>query len=212
MYIYRIMDKGRFFDGSISNFQPSEPNVNTFEYDGEEYIHFFVLPEQAGIYKKMFYDEKGLKSLTLQFSVPEYMLKDNFGVGMYRCKEDSMMVPFLEVRLKKKDLDREMIEEISSEMMDSWLDKDVYKQYSKDIEKIEGEKSPILLDITKNLIDQTEVNPKLNPNFNFFKYFPGTPECENNIKEENYNNSKIRKLSKSLINEVKKIFNKSAKR
>lgn len=215
MYIYRVMNQQRFFEGKITNSAPLKKNVNTFEYDGDEYVHFFILPEQAEMYKNMYYDCRGLKSIILKCDVPVSLLKSNFGIGMYRCEEDTMMVPFLEVRLNKKEFHRDMIEGISSEVIYRWLDEDVYYQYTKDISNMGGDRYPIAIDITKNVINQTEEEPKINPNFNFFEYFPRQDLESAGLwtkSKETYNNSRIKSFSKKLKEKIQCLFDKNKRR
>lgn len=211
--VYRVMNPNNFFDGCMTNSKPYELNANTYEYnDGEEYVHFFILPEQADLYKKMFYDEHLFKSVVLQCDIPEGLIKDGLGVGMYRLKEDTMMEPFLEVRLKAEDFDMSMVTSISEKMVRDWYNKEIYNKYQKAIEKIEWDKSPILVDVSKNVRYQTEVQPKLNPKFNFFDYFPREDMRKSRKYEYVYEETKVKRISKKMKEKIQKLLNRNKMR
>ena len=212
MEIYRVVDKKNYLNGRISNGNINKSVVNTFEYDDEEYLHFFVLPEHAEIYQKRVYDSRGLDSLILKCDVPFSMLKDNFGAGMYKYYKKISVTPFLEVRLKAKDFDNKQVIGVAHEVPFFWKDEKIYNKYLNDVVEGRGEESLLDIDLSKDIIEQIEVNPKLNKNFNFFEYFPRKEfnETSKTQKKEiqTYKDMQRGKSNKSLKDKIKNVFTK----
>ena len=175
MYLYRVIEKESFLEGKLTNKKRDEERINTFNYNGEEYVHFFVLPECAEIYQKLAYTNNGLESFITKWNIPYSLIKEGFGVGLYRYYSPKHRDPFLEVYISKNKLKRSMLEECSKEMYDGWKNNAIYNRYLECLglelssKKMEH---PLYFDCNESFIDQLELHPRLNPKFNFLNYFP----------------------------------------
>ena len=152
-----------------------------------------------------------IKTMILQCEVPYADLKDNFGVGMYAWYS-TLKEPVLEARLKKEMFDRSMIKGIAHRIPDVWVNGKIYNRYLKNV--INNLEYPILIDPSKNVIDELEKKPVLNPEFDFLNYFP-----DSQLKEEGlinsysgYNDNKIKIKNKSFLDKLKSILSKNRKR
>lgn len=174
MYLYRVIEKERFLSGKLDNKERENKVVNTFDYDGEEYIHFFVMPEDAGLYQEYEFSKEKKKSFITRWNIPYSVIKDNFGVGLYRYYSN-YIDPILEVRINKKELKNGMIEECSKVLYDGWENEAIHNRYLRclglDISYVHME-HPLSFDCDGDWYDQLENNPTINPNFNFLNYFP----------------------------------------
>ena len=208
MYIYRVIEKERFLDGKITN--KVWYGVNTFEYDQtEEYLHFFILPEHAEIFQTLKYKNNHVDSYVLQCEVPYSLIKDKFGIGMYKWYNARVKTPFLEVRIKKSDFTKQMVVGISPEVQDTWTNDAIYSRYLNRIvnDSNPNKEFPVILKLNKNGLIE---NAKINPEFNFLNYFP-----LEQIKEENLTNDYDRdiveivlKNKQSFISKIKKVLSK----
>lgn len=211
MNIYRIVDKENYLNGIITNEKVVDHNINTFEYDGEEYIHFFVLPEHADIYQKSIYDRIGIYSLVLQCDVPYSLLKDNCGVGMYNYYNYESLIPFLEVRLNVNDFDNKFVIGVAHEVPDFWKNKTVYNRYLNNVVMGKGQGCVLDIDLYVDGMCK-DVKPEVNENFNFFEYFEKKDIIDNksnNAKSlQTYNNMKMERTSKSFKHKIKSILSK----
>ena len=174
MYLYRVIEKERFLNGKIDNEKSETGIVNTFEYDDEEYIHFFVMPEDAELYQEYVFSDKKKDSFITRWNIPYSLIKDNFGVGLYMYYSN-YNDPLLEVRINKKDLKRSMLEECSKVMHDDWNNQAIHNRYLKclglELSKVHME-HPLYINFDEDWFDQLEQHPRLNPKFNFLNYFP----------------------------------------
>lgn len=196
MYLYRVIDKKRYLNGNYDNIS-GKIGVNTFDYkDGEEYIHFFILPEAAEIYQGLRFVNINSDSVITRWDIPYVLLKDSFGVGIYRWYSPFCKHPFLEVRLNKNVLKREMVVDVSDVVLDEWRDEIIYNRYLNSVRVIdmEGEclEYPLFIDFKDNVRYQVERNPVINPKFNFLNYFPLEDLQKEGLKND-YENKNIAK-------------------
>ena len=203
MYLYRVIDQERFLNGQIDNEKNENKIVSTFEYDGEEYIHFFILPEDAEMYQKHVYADKKKQSFITKWDIPYSVIKDNFGIGLYTYYS-SYLDPVLEVCLNRNELKRDMLKECSKEMYEGWKNKTIRDRYMKclglELSKTYIE-NPLYLDYDEDWYEQFEVNPRLNPKFNFLNYFP-----VEDLEKEGLSNDYSSKEKTSLRTKIANIF------
>lgn len=218
MLVYRVIEKDKYEEGKITNSTWS--GYNTFNYDnGEEYIHFFLLPESASIFQKLRYMNCKIDSIATKWDIPYKLLKDNFGAGMYRYYDSKILHPFLEVRVKKSDLKKEMMVD-SNETFDEWFNEEIHNRYlesvvnaGKNYLRIKNFQELLSFDYNKNIEDQLTKNPKLNPKFNFLNYFPKSELDKEGLEsdyyiEPDYNNVKVESISDKLKERIKSLFSK----
>lgn len=218
MFLYRVIEKEKYINGKFIN--KVWDGVNTFNYDNnEEYLHFFLLPESAEIYQRLKYTNNDIESVVIKCDIPYSMIKNNFGVGMYRWYYPRTRSSFLEVRLNKKDFDNSMVIEVSDNVEECWKNKAIYSRY---INKIINTRNinrdrPVKITLDNNgAIEKVELNEE----FNFLNYVPldqlGMENLENDynediVIEEDYNNRKIEKTNKSFLDKLKSLFNKKSR-
>ena len=204
MYLYRVIDHDRFLNGQIDNEKSENKIVSTFEYDDEEYIHFFILPEDATMYQKDVFSGKNKASFVTRWDIPYSVIKDSFGIGLYTYYS-SYLDPVLEVRVKRNELKRDMLKECSKEIHEGWKNKTIHDRYLRclglELSRTYIE-NPLYLDYDGDWYEQFEVNPRLNPKFNFLNYFP-----VEDLKEEGLSNDYSGKEEKtSLRTKIANIF------
>lgn len=212
MFLYRVIEKERYIKGKIAN--NVWEGMNTFNYyNNEEYLHFFLLPELADIYQLLKYRNNNKDSVVIKCDIPYFLIKDNFGVGMYRWYDPKVRSPFLEVRLNKNVFDNNMIIEVSDKVEDSWKNKAIYSRYLNKLINSRNELHDMPVKIL--LEDEIVADVQLNKEFNFLNYIPleqlKKENLENDYNEdviEEYTNRKVKKFNKSFMNKLKLIFNK----
>ena len=171
MILYRVIPKA---NTGISNTKVK--GFNTFEYDdNEDYIHFFLLPENIEVYQFLEYEQYNIESIILKCDIPNNIIQ--YGVGLYYWYYNFKRVPFLEARIKTKDFKEEYIIDISNHIQSEWKDFEIFKRYL--INCIYNQKAFKYIDYDKNIL-------KLNSNFNFFHYFSKTDLENNHIKINDY--------------------------
>jgi len=218
MLVYRVIEKDKYESGSLTNSNWS--GVNTFNYDKEEYLHFFLLPESASIFQKLRYTNCKIDSIATKWDIPYELIKDNFGAGMYKYYDSIALSPFLEVKVKKNNLKKEMLVECS-ETFDEWFDEEIYSRYmesvveaGKNFYRIKNFQEVVLVDYNKgSIIEQISQKPKLNPQFNFLNYFPKSELDKEGLEsdyyiEPDYNNVKVESISDKLKDRIKSLFSK----
>lgn len=188
MKLYRVVQS----DNNITN---SDFNgVNTFDYaENEEYLHFFVLPEHAEIYKLLKYTNKNKSSLIYQVDIPYEVIKDCFGAGMYTYYHPRIRNAFLEVRIKKQDFDKKFIVDKSENIKPEWKNDEIYQRYlyhcvwddawNRKCFKYVKRCRPVHI-LSKNYSEDLKV--ELNKDFNFLHYFPQKDLDKENINVADY--------------------------
>ena len=212
MYIYRVVDEYKYMSSNYLN--DGEHGVNSFEYEeGEEYVHFFVLPESAEIYQQDIEKNVGINTLILKCEVPYDLLKDNFGIGMYEWY-GTVKDPVLEVRLKKSDFNNDMIVGISHQMQPHWKNKKIYARYLENV--VDPVKHPLNVDSNKDVMSQMSSKPIVDPRFNFLNYFPNDQLQREGLRNSychynEYDEVKVDSASKSFKDKLKALFSKRSK-
>lgn len=173
MILYRVVDN----DKSIIN--KESVGCNSFNYDkNTDYLHFFILPENAKVYKKLKYDNENKKSFVYKCDIPYKIIKNNFGIGMYRWYFPSIRTPFLEVRIKKSDFVEEFIVEKSDKIKDEWCNKEIYNRF---VDLCVDKREPII-----SIHHHPFFKLELNDNFNYLDYFSKEDLLKENIDISNY--------------------------
>lgn len=149
---------------------------NSFNYEeGTEYLHFFILPENANTYQRVKYYNQGLSSTVYQCDIPYEILKDNFGVGMYLWYYEDHRTAFLECRIKKQDFKEEFIVDKAYGVPSEWENKHIYYRFLKNC-----------VDFNNALKNNIGEKIELNENFNFLDYFPKGDLEKEDIDTSNY--------------------------
>ena len=184
MILYRVI--------SNNNSNKTEFGINSFNYNSDDYIHFFILPENAEIFQIGKYTIKNQKSLILKCDISYNLLE--FGVGLYSWYYHFKFVPFLEVRIKKKDFSTSFIMETSTYIKNEWKNTSIFKRYL--INCIYNQNVFTYVNFKKNSII-------LNQNFNFLYYFNEFDLIKEQINIHDYpkdiNFSNLKKQELSLI-------------
>lgn len=184
MKLYRVVQS----DNKIKN--DDFHGINTFEYaENEEYLHFFVLPEHAEIYKQLKFTNNSIPSLIYQVDIPYEIIKDCFGAGMYTYYQPRIKHAFLEVRIKKQDFDKKYILSKSENIKPEWTNDEIYERYLYhcvwDFNITEAyknvEKCPVV-----NILSCESLKVKINKDFNFLHYFPKNDLAKENINVADY--------------------------
>lgn len=216
MKLYRVIEEG------ITDFLNTDSikGVNTFHYDNDDqYIHFFVLPENAEIYQKLKYENINKKSIVLQCDLPLSLIKDNLGAGMYQWYFLGKRHPFLEVKIKKEDFKDDYIIDSSDKVKDEWKNKEIYNRYL-----IHGINNLEPITIKSFIPFNVEINPK----FNFLHYFPkedlekekiivddypteifSDEEVEKIMYPERVKSEKIYKPKTKFLSKIKNLFSRN---
>jgi len=202
MILYRIIPKSNL---DICNNKIK--GLNSFIYNQNmEYIHFFILPENAHVYW-MEYQFKKIDTIILKCDIPLNLIE--FGVGLYIWYYHFKYVPFLEARINKDDFQEYFIKEKASYVKYEWKNQEIFKRYL--INCIYNQKAFTYVDKKNYII-------KLNENFNFLHYFNKFDLQKEHIflnnypKEESLINLKQKELSfikRLLINIKENIENLS---
>ena len=200
MKLYRVVQS----DNKIANDDVIN-GVNTFDYvENEDYIHFFVLPEHAEIFKKLKFTNSNMESLIYQVDIPYEIIQDCFGAGMYVFCQPRVRHAFLEVRIKKQDFDKKYIVEKSENIKSEWKNDEVYERwfyhcvggrFTKDYKYVER-CQPV------KILSFVDLKVELNKNFNFLHYFPKDDLAKENISVADYP-QKLEKIEKKDIVEEK---------
>ena len=201
MYLYRVMKRDRYLEGNITN--EENKGLNSFVYDeGEEYVHFFILPEFAESYQQKKYNIETNESVVLKCDVPYSIIKDNFGIGMYDWYSH-FPDPIAEVRLNKNEFNSNMVVDVYDSVPKNIKNKKIFDRYIKTA--IEDLYSPLYIDPNEDLFVQLEKKPIVNPEFNFLNYFSNEELEKENLTNDYrpliyYKDTKIETLSKNLFN------------
>ena len=102
MILYRVIPKD---NEDISN--TPWIGINSFNYDDEDYLHFFILPENVQILQYRKYKINNIDSLIIRCDIPYNLIE--FGIGLYNWYYNYKLVPFLEARIKRKYFKQEFI-------------------------------------------------------------------------------------------------------
>lgn len=149
---------------------------NSFEYEkGVDYIHFFLLPENAISFQRVMYYNQGLDSRVLQCDIPYEIIKDNFGVGLYGWYLEDKRTPFLECRIKAKDFKKKYIKKVEYEVDPAWENKDIYYRFLKSC-----------VDNTDPIERLNGIKIILNKDFKYEDYFPKEDLEKEGIDTSNY--------------------------
>ena len=170
MILYRVIPKN---NQNIIN--KKWIGINSFEYDNQEYLHFYILPEHVNFLKKIKYDYNKIDSIILKCDIPYNLLE--FGIGLYKWYYYLKKVPFLEARIKAIDFKLGYIKEISDNIEPNWLNENIFNRYL--INCIYNQRCFIYINKEKNII-------KNNPNFNYLHYFNKDDLEKENINLQDY--------------------------
>lgn len=182
MIVYRVV----LTDQVIIN----NKGINSFNYDKNEYLHFFILPENAEIFQTRNYKNNNINSIIFKCDIPYNLLE--FGIGLYGWYYHIKMVPFLEVRIKQENFKPTFIKDISNFVKFEWKNTEIFKRYL--INCIYNQNAFTYL-------DKNNYKIKLNNKFNFLHYFNKNDLEKEKIfvkdypYEESLNNLKIKNLS-----------------
>ena len=192
MILYRVIPKN---NPTISN--KKTKGINTFKYDEKiDYLHFFILPQNAYIYQLLQYGQNNIESIILKCDIP--LNKLTFGVGLYFWYYRFKRVPFLEARINTNDFQKEYIKEISSYVRHEWNNFEIFKKYL--INCIYNQKAFTYIDKENYII-------KLNPNYNFLEYFTKDDlEKENIILNNSSKDESLRDLKKKELSRLNRIL------
>ena len=172
MILYRVVSKNKEITIDKSK------GINTFKYlDGVDYLHFFILPENAKVFKLLRYDNEREDSIVYKCDIPYQLIKDNFGCGMYRWFSPRKHTPFLEVRIKKDNFRDDFIVEKSSYVKDEWFNEEIYNRF---LASCVDSCEPV------NILNFNPLEVQLNENFNFLDYFFKEDLVKNEIQISNY--------------------------
>lgn len=180
MILFRVIPKN---NENILNEEWS--GVNTFNYEQDkEYIHFFILPENAEVFQLLKYKNNQIESIILKCDIPFYLLKDNFGAGMYRYYYPHKRTPFLEAKIQRQLFDKNFIVDTSEKIKDEWKNTEIFNRFMFHCVSSHTDKTipPILFNT--NVLEESK--PNLNPNFNFLHYFTKQQLIKENIQIEKY--------------------------
>ncbi len=168
-----------------------QTGLNTFDYNDEkEYYHFFILPENAEVYKHIKTQMENKTYYVFKCDIPYELIKNNFGVGMYNWYYPHKKTPFLEVRINKNDFNEGFILEKSPIVKKEWLNEEIYNRFMKDC--VDSLK-PI------NILNYDPLEVQLNKEFNFLDYFTKEDLEKENIDTSNY----PKPIDKNIINYYK---------
>ena len=167
MIVYRVLSKE-----NINYSNPKRTGTNSFTYNDTEYMHFFILPENAETLQILKYKINNQESSIIKCDIPYNLLE--FGIGLYTWYYHFKFVPFLEVRIKKHDFKPEYIKETSTYIKHEWKNSNIFKRYL--INCIYNQKAYTFKD---NII-------KVNNNFNFLHYFNKIDLEKENILVNDY--------------------------
>lgn len=181
--------------------------LNSFDYDKENYIHFFLLPENAEIYQILRYKNNDIPSEIIKCDIPYFKIKNNFGIGMYKYYHPKYKSPFLKCIIPLEQFDKSMILEKEKKVPASWKNSEIYKRYL--IECVYLHRC-LLHNDSENKI-------RLNREFNFLHYFPRSVlkkekiECtdypiDNSIDEQYMMDPYYKALLGIKVNEDSKVF------
>ena len=191
MILYRVIPANTC---NISN--SKEIGLNTFNYDNNDYLHFFILPENAGELQNRKYTINNQKSLVLRCDIPYELLE--FGVGLYSWYYHTKLVPFLEARVKKCDFKNFFIKETLTYVKHEWKNSGIFKRYL--INCIYNQRV-----FTYTNLNKTKL--VLNPNFNFLHYFNKSDlEKENIVLTDYPENISLKELKKQELSFIKRIL------
>ncbi len=162
MFVYRVIPRknteyiNEIFEG-----------INTFDYSEPcAWIHFFLLPEFAEALQEMKDYINDNPTDILKFDIPYYMLRDNFGVGMYKVTKwypRIGRIPLLECRIKYRYLNKDWLVDRVPYVLDSWKNKEILDRY---IFHCAYNRECI------NFFNSDTLVVQLNKHFNFLDYFP----------------------------------------
>ena len=215
MKLYRVIQS----DNNIKN--EDFKGVNTFNYaENEEYLHFFILPEHAEIYKQLKYTNNSRQSWIYQVDIPYEVIKDCFGAGMYTYYHPKIKNAYLEVRIRKQDFDKKYIVDKAESVKPEWKNDEIFERYlyncvwgigeTKEYKYVEKCRPVIIL-------SHESLQVKINKDFNFLHYFPKQDLIKENINVADYP-QKLEKIegktfdknSKGdLFSKLKKLFFKT---
>lgn len=196
MILYRVILNAN----NISN--PKINGLNSFNYqDNIEYLHFYILPENAEIIQLDKYYQ-GISTYILKCDIPYEIIKDNFGVGLYTWYYRFKKVPFLEVRIKKEDFIPNFIIDKSGYINALWKNHFIFERYLINC---------IYNQTVFTYIDKSHSTLKLRKDFNFLHYFSRDDlkkaglSTESYPEDINFSNLKKKKLLlfKRLLIDVK---------
>lgn len=203
MNLYRVVQSGN----NITN--NDFKGVNTFNYaENEEYLHFFILPEHAEIYKQLKYTNNSIPSLIYKVDIPYEVIKDCFGAGMYTYYQPKVKNAFLEVRIKKQDFDKKYIVDQSENIKTEWKNNEIFQRYlyncvrndfiiTEDYKYVE-KCQPV------NILSYESLKVEINKDFNFLHYF-----SQNDLKKENINvvdyPQKLEEIEGKIIKKNKRV-------
>lgn len=158
MIVYRVVPK------NSSDHEPMTDGVNTFDYEqGEQYLHFFILPENVEVFQLLAYKNRNIDSEILQCDIPFKLIKNNFGAGMYRWYDPKIRTAFPEVRIKAADFSEKFVVQKSDEVKKQWKDEKIYSKFMSDC--TERKNSPV------SILSFEPLKVKLRKDFNFLDYF-----------------------------------------
>ena len=162
MFVYRVIPRK-----NTEYINEIWEGINTFDYsEPATWIHFFLLPEFAEELKEMKSYIKEEPTDILKFDIPYQMLKDNFGVGMYKVIKwypRIGRIPLLECRIKYKDLKKEYFVDREPYVLEEWKNKEKLDRY---IFHCAYNKECI------KYFNSDTFEVVLNKDFNFLDYFP----------------------------------------
>ena len=206
MFVYRVIPRK-----NIEYINEKWEGINTFDYSEPAiYIHFFLLPEFAEELQEMKDYVGDPPSDILKFDIPYSVLKDNFGVGMYKVIKwypRIGRIPLLECRIKYKDLKKEYFVDRVPSIPDEWRNKEILDRY---ILHCAYNKECI------RYFNNDTLDVALNKHFNFLDYFPKKELVKEGLDITHYphpvdlNNITIKdlRLHKFLLYKYKEYINK----
>jgi len=162
MFVYRVIPRN-----NTEYINEIWEGINTFDYSKPiSYIHFFLLPEFAEALQEMKDLVGDPPTDVLKFDIPYSILKDNFGVGMYKVSKwypRIVRIPLLECRIEYKIFKKEWLVDREPHILDSWKNKEILDRY---ILHCAYNKECI------KYFNSDTLEVALNTHFNFLDYFP----------------------------------------
>ena len=191
MILYRVIPTNTC---NINN--PREFGLNTFTYDNDDYLHFFILPENAEELQSRKYTINNQKSVVLKCDIPFEFLE--FGIGLYNYYYNFKLTPFLEARMKKSNFKNFFIKETLTYVKHEWKNSEIFKRYL--INCIYNQKAFAYINFKKTKL-------VLNLNFNFLHYFSKLDlEKENIVLTDYPENISLKDLKKQELSFINRIF------
>ena len=191
MILYRVIPKS---NKDISNQKIN--GLNSFSYQNDEYIHFFILPEHVEYLQFRKYSIDNIDSIILKCDIPYHLLE--FGVGLYSWYYHFKLVPFLEARIKKQNFNNSFIKETSNYVKHEYKNNEIYKRY-------------LINCIYNQTVFKYQDNEKkkliINKHFNFLHYFNQDDLLKEDIIVPDYpENKSFTELKKQNLTFIKKLF------